>query len=98
MVSACGMRLELRAAAPAASRVRITTCLSAGVQVQLDQQNKAVDQLLGNTREMESKLAEAKSKKETLKARAASAKSSKQVRHPDAPPSAPRRALPYKSP
>lgn len=47
---------------------------------QLEQQSKAVDQLLGNTRAMESKLAEAKSKKETLKARAASAKSSKQVR------------------
>jgi phage shock protein A len=46
---------------------------------QLEQQSKAVDQLLGNTREMESKLAEAKSKKETLKARAATAKSTKQV-------------------
>lgn len=51
-------------------------------QAQLDQQSKAVDQLLGNTRAMEGKLAEAKSKKETLKARAASAKSSKQVRRP----------------
>ena len=48
-------------------------------QQQLDQQSQAVDQLLGNTRAMEAKLAEAKSKKETLKARAASAKSSKQV-------------------
>lgn len=48
-------------------------------QAQLDQQEKAVEQLLNNTRAMEAKLAEAKSKKETLKARAASAKSSKQV-------------------
>lgn len=48
-------------------------------QGQLDQQEKAVEQLLGNTRAMEGKLAEAKSKKETLKARAASAKSSKQI-------------------
>lgn len=46
---------------------------------QLSQQEKAVDQLLGNTREMESKLAEAKSKKETLKARAATAQSTKQI-------------------
>lgn len=48
-------------------------------QQQLQQQESAVDQLLGNTRVMEGKLAEAKSKKETLKARAASAKSSKQI-------------------
>ena len=47
---------------------------------QLEQQSKAVDQLMGNTREMESKLQQAKSKKETLKARAATAKSTKQVR------------------
>jgi phage shock protein A len=46
---------------------------------QLAQQQKAVEQLINNTRAMEGKLAEAKSKKETLKARAASAKSSKQV-------------------
>ena len=46
---------------------------------QLEQQNKAVDQLMGNTREMESKMQEAKSKKDTLKARAATAKSTKQV-------------------
>ncbi len=49
------------------------------LRVQLDQQQKAVDQLLGNTRVLEGKLAEAKSKKETLKARAASAKTSKQI-------------------
>ena len=46
---------------------------------QLTQQETAVDQLLGNTREMESKLQEAKSKKETLKARAATATSTKQI-------------------
>lgn len=48
-------------------------------KVQLDQQEKAMQQLLDNTRAMESKLSEAKAKKETLKARAASAKSSKQI-------------------
>jgi phage shock protein A len=47
---------------------------------QLKQQGQAVDQLLANTRAMENKLTEAKSRKETLKARAASAKSSKEVR------------------
>ncbi len=50
-----------------------------GLRAQLDQQQRAVDQLLGNTRVLEGKLAEAKSKKETLKARAASAKTSKQI-------------------
>jgi phage shock protein A len=48
-------------------------------EVQMQQQSQAVDQLLANTRAMENKLTEAKSKKETLKARAASAKSSKEV-------------------
>lgn len=48
-------------------------------KAQLDQQEKAMQQLLDNTRAMESKLSEAKAKKETLKARAASAQSSKQV-------------------
>ncbi|KAF5841356.1 PspA/IM30 family-domain-containing protein [Dunaliella salina] len=46
---------------------------------QLEAQKKAVDQLLGNTRVLENKLAEAKSKKDTLKARSASAKTSKQI-------------------
>jgi len=46
---------------------------------QLEAQKKAVDQLLGNTRVLEGKLAEAKSKKDTLKARSASAKTSKQI-------------------
>uniref|UniRef100_A0A7S0WW75 PspA/IM30 family protein n=1 Tax=Chlamydomonas leiostraca TaxID=1034604 RepID=A0A7S0WW75_9CHLO len=49
------------------------------MKMQLEQQQKATDQLLANTRMLEAKLAEAKSKKETLKARAASAKTSKQI-------------------
>jgi len=46
---------------------------------QLEAQRKATDQLIANTRMLEGKLAEAKSKKDTLKARAASAKTSKQI-------------------
>lgn len=46
---------------------------------QMGAQKKAVEQLIGNTRVLESKLAEARSKKDTLKARAASAKTSRQV-------------------
>ncbi len=38
-----------------------------------------MDQLISNTRILESKLAEAKTKKDTLKARAASAKTSRQI-------------------
>lgn len=49
------------------------------MKLQLEQQQKAVDQLIANTRVLENKLTEAKSKKETLKARAASAKTSKQI-------------------
>lgn len=49
------------------------------MKVQLDAQSKAVDQLKGNTRMLENKLTEAKSKKDTLKARAKSANSSKQI-------------------
>eukprot|EP01025_Chloroclados_australasicus_P061496 TRINITY_DN80823_c0_g1_i1.p1 TRINITY_DN80823_c0_g1~~TRINITY_DN80823_c0_g1_i1.p1 ORF type:complete len:304 (-),score=55.94 TRINITY_DN80823_c0_g1_i1:227-1138(-) len=48
-------------------------------KAQLEQQKKAMDQLIANTRQLENKVAEAKSKKETLKARAASAKTAKQV-------------------
>lgn len=48
-------------------------------KVQLDAQQKAVDQLLANTRMLENKVVEAKSKKDTLKARAASAQTSKQI-------------------
>eukprot|EP00798_Chlamydomonas_sp_ICE-L_P012525 gene12525-15741_t len=49
------------------------------LKIQLDAQINATDSLMGNTRVLETKLAEAKSKKDTLKARAASAKTSKQV-------------------
>jgi len=49
------------------------------MKVQLDQQKEAVDRLIANTRVLEAKMAEAKSKKDTLKARAASAKTSKAV-------------------
>jgi len=49
------------------------------LKVQLDGQQKALDQLIGNARMLEGKLAEAKLKKDTLKARAASAKTSKQI-------------------
>lgn len=49
------------------------------MKVQLDAQVKAVDQLKGNTRMLENKLGEAKSKKDTLKARAKSASTSKQI-------------------
>lgn len=46
---------------------------------QLGMQQKSSEQILANTRMLEQKLAEAKSKKDTLKARAASAKTSKQI-------------------
>lgn len=46
---------------------------------QLGAQRKATEQLIANSRMLESKLAEAKAKKDTLKARAASAKTSKQI-------------------
>eukprot|EP00798_Chlamydomonas_sp_ICE-L_P017479 gene17479-23785_t len=52
---------------------------ASGLQQQLELQNKAVDQLLGNARVLENKFAEARSKKDTLKARAASAKTTKQI-------------------
>lgn len=46
---------------------------------QLEQQGKAVQTIIGNMRMLESKLAEAKMKKDTLKARAQSAKSARSV-------------------
>lgn len=46
---------------------------------QLDIQAEAVTKMIQNTRELESKIQEARSKKDTLKARAQSAKASKQV-------------------
>jgi phage shock protein A len=48
-------------------------------QIQLDAQRKALDQLQANVRVLEGKLGEARNKRETLKARAATAKSSKQI-------------------
>ena len=49
------------------------------MKTQLDSQRGAVDQLIANTKVLETKLVEAKSKKDTLKARAKSAATSKQV-------------------
>ncbi|KAL3693794.1 hypothetical protein R1sor_007445 [Riccia sorocarpa] len=46
---------------------------------QLDQQKGVVDKLISNTRLLESKIQEAKSKKDTLKARAQSAKTAQKV-------------------
>mmetsp|Transcript_20482 Transcript_20482/g.28600 ORF Transcript_20482/g.28600 Transcript_20482/m.28600 type:complete len:407 (+) Transcript_20482:317-1537(+) len=50
-----------------------------GLHVQLTAQAKAMDNLLGNVQLLEKKLAEARSKKDTLKARAASARTTKQI-------------------
>lgn len=50
-----------------------------GLKQQLASQQEATKSLVTNTRTLETKLAEARSKKDTLKARAASAKTSKQV-------------------
>ncbi|CAK0781978.1 hypothetical protein CVIRNUC_005521 [Coccomyxa viridis] len=49
------------------------------MKAQLDQQRKAVDQLISNTKMLEGKLIEAKSKKDTLKARAKTAQTSRQI-------------------
>eukprot|EP00271_Cylindrocystis_brebissonii_P016436 TRINITY_DN39_c0_g1_i1.p1 TRINITY_DN39_c0_g1~~TRINITY_DN39_c0_g1_i1.p1 ORF type:complete len:414 (-),score=101.51 TRINITY_DN39_c0_g1_i1:510-1751(-) len=49
------------------------------LKAQVDQQKEVVDKLVANTRLLESKLVEAKSKKDTLKARAQSAKTSQKV-------------------
>lgn len=46
---------------------------------QLEQQEKAVQTIVGNMRMLETKLSEAKMKKDTLKARAQSAKSARQI-------------------
>eukprot|EP00877_Chromochloris_zofingiensis_P011377 jgi/Chrzof1/6493/Cz18g13110.t1 len=52
---------------------------AASLKTQLDAQRKALEQLNANVRMLENKMQEARNKRETLKARAASAKSSKQV-------------------
>ena len=49
------------------------------MKANLDAQTDAVENLIANTRLLEGKMAEAKSKKDTLKARAASAKTNKAV-------------------
>lgn len=49
------------------------------LKIQLDQQKTVVEKLISNTRLLESKIQEAKSKKDTLKARAQSAKTASKV-------------------
>lgn len=49
------------------------------LKTQLEAQSRATEQLQANARTLESKLAEARNKKETLKARAAAAKSSREI-------------------
>lgn len=49
------------------------------LRAQLDQQKSVVEKLISNTRLLESKIQEARSKKDTLKARAQSAKTSQKV-------------------
>eukprot|EP00899_Mesostigma_viride_P002201 jgi/Mesvir1/11982/Mv00295-RA.1 len=50
-----------------------------GLRVQVEQQQQAVTKLIENTRILEAKMAEARSKKDTLKARAQSAKTQQKV-------------------
>ncbi|KAJ4956720.1 hypothetical protein NE237_013503 [Protea cynaroides] len=52
---------------------------ASALKAQLDQQKNIVDSLVSNTRLLESKIQEAKSKKDTLKARAQSAKTASKV-------------------
>ncbi|XP_057490980.1 membrane-associated 30 kDa protein, chloroplastic-like isoform X1 [Actinidia eriantha] len=52
---------------------------ASALKVQFDQQKSVVDSLVSNTRLLESKIQEAKSKKDTLKARAQSAKTATKV-------------------
>jgi phage shock protein A len=52
---------------------------ASSLKAQLDQQKGVVENLVSNTRVLESKIAEAKQKKDTLKARAQSAKTSTKV-------------------
>lgn len=63
----------------ALKRKKTAEDVAQGYRVQVDNIKVSVDQLLANTRAMEAKVAEAKAKKDTLKARAASAKTSKQI-------------------
>uniref|UniRef100_A0A453G7P5 PspA/IM30 family protein n=1 Tax=Aegilops tauschii subsp. strangulata TaxID=200361 RepID=A0A453G7P5_AEGTS len=52
---------------------------ASSLKAQLDQQKSVVENLVSNTRLLESKIAEAKQKKDTLKARAQSAKTATKV-------------------
>lgn len=63
----------------ALSRRRAAEAAASGVKVQLDAQRRALEQLTANVRTLEAKVAEARGKRETLKSRAAAAKSSKAV-------------------
>lgn len=70
---------EEQLAREALSRKKSFEDVANGLQNQLQAQESAMEQLIGNVRQLEGKIAEAKSKKDTLKARAASAKTQKQV-------------------
>jgi len=70
---------EEELAREALSRKKSFADTAGGLKSQLDAQEQALQNLMGNVRQLEAKLAEAKSKKDTLKARAASAKTQKQV-------------------
>jgi len=63
----------------ALSRKKTFADVAKGLKTQLDFQQRATDNLVGSMRQLEAKLAEAQSKKNTLKARAASARTQKQV-------------------
>lgn len=52
---------------------------AAALKTQLDAQRRALEQLTANVRALEGKVTEARNKRETLKSRAAAAKSSKAV-------------------
>eukprot|EP00891_Asterochloris_glomerata_P004450 jgi/Astpho2/4450/Aster-00060 len=70
---------EEELAREALRRRKTFTDAESALQKQLDQHTRATQQLLGNIRMLESKLTEAASKKETLKARAMSAQASKDM-------------------
>ncbi|GBF98935.1 hypothetical protein Rsub_11727 [Raphidocelis subcapitata] len=63
----------------ALSRRRASEGAAAALKTQLDAQRRALEQLTANVRALEGKVTEARNKRETLKSRAAAAKSSKQV-------------------
>lgn len=52
---------------------------ASSIKKQLDYQSEAVQQMVQNTKELEARIQEARSRKDTLKARAQSAKASRQV-------------------